>query len=150
ADMALCEVGTSAGIPGNRNDLHVLLTAPDGILRHTIRFTNDVGNWQPLTEVRKSGSRPPAMTHRVACAGAPSADGTDGDLHVLAVAGSTGVLWHSIRFGDTGNWQRFRQPPPPPSTPSFSGLAATVDSNSTLNVFLIDTNNRLLHIQRFA
>src|SRR5215831_4541627 len=39
-DMALCEVGTSAGVPGNQNDLHVVLAGGDGILRHTIRFTD--------------------------------------------------------------------------------------------------------------
>ena len=87
---------SEVGCAGTANDnLHVTAIASDGIIWHTIRFTN---SWQTSfgnVNAQESNGSSLRFTS-VDCAT------IDDDLHVTAVD-QNGIIWHTIRFSN-GTW----------------------------------------------
>jgi hypothetical protein len=84
------------GLANVNGDLHVCAATSAGGLQHAIRFQN--GTWTGFGNVLgQTGSPPSGTVVDVDCTGKGP------DMHI-AIATSTGGLFHAIRNGAAGNW----------------------------------------------
>jgi len=81
--------------------LHTCGVATNGVIWHTIRYSNPA-HWQSsFGNVNAQESNGNTLQfQRVACAGGNNL------LHVVALA-QNGVIWHTIRYSNSAQWQSF-------------------------------------------
>lgn len=80
-------------------DLHAIATDEEGLLWHTIRFS-DEPSWQPFGNASAAAGKPDARFSQIACST------VNGDLHVVGCT-TGGEILHTIRFTDDPRWQPF-------------------------------------------
>jgi hypothetical protein len=101
-------IGTAANDDQTRDgSAQVLAIRADGVLVH--RMSADDVDWDPWAVVPVNGRS--GQTMAVRCAIAVEGEATDHAAQVFIVTPANRWLSHSIRWGDSGNWQDFREVP---------------------------------------
>ncbi len=130
-----------SGIGGN---LHVTAIATDGIIWHTIRFSNSWQSFFGSVNAQESNGGILRFSE-VGCAGT-----TNNNLHVTAVD-QNGTIWHTIRFSNS--WQssfgNVNSQESNGSSLRFGSVdCATIGGN--LHVTAVDQNGIIWHTIRFS
>lgn len=131
---------------GIGNNLHVAGVARDGMVWHTIRFSN--AKWQSaFGNVNDQESNGKHLRFREVGVGGTNS----GKLHLIATDRG-GVIWHTIRFSN-GTWQSAFGDVNDQESNGGSLRFVSVDTatiGEDLHVVGVDTNGILRHTIRFA
>jgi hypothetical protein len=138
-------IGRAVCATNAQGDLHICAWDGQNIL-HTIRLAD--GSWPfGWGNVNDVVAQTPDIrpVRNVACA-----VNSGGDLHVCAVDGVNGNLWHTIRLAD-GSWPfPWRQPPQGPNIRLTRPIACATSQTGDLHVCIIDSERNVWHTIRLA